>query len=55
MKKLMTDEWMRISDKIKAGEKIDFEPARRPNKLKREPNKEVFVSSGQIKAVRKNG
>jgi hypothetical protein len=55
MKKLMTDEWMKISEKIQAGEKIDFEPARRPNRIKKEPDKPVYASAGQLKAVRRNG
>ena len=55
MKKMMTDEWMKIAEKIEAGEKLEFDPIKRPNKLRREPNKPVYASAGQLKAVRKNG
>jgi len=53
VQKIMTDEWMKIAEKIEAGEKIEFDPARRPNKLKREPNTPVYASNEQLKAVRR--
>ena len=53
MKQLVTDEWAKLSERIQAGEKIEFVPERRPFKLRKKPDKPVYVSEAQQRAVKR--